>query len=530
MAVDYLSALNSRGSGLNITQIVGSLVDAEIVPKRTKIEKQIEENDLSVSEIGKLRAELAGLSTSLSVTGAGQAYDARSASSAIAIAITDASKATAFDSNLRVTQLAAAQVVEYSGFSSALSVVNAGTLQVSVGGAAATTLTVSAGDTISDIAAALDDLDGVSASVVATGTNAFSLVVKSEIGAAKAITITPSGNSATAGDLAFNLAARTEKVAAADAVLTLDGITITRGSNVIDDLVPGATLTLTETMASAARVQLEERQDIALAELKALVERLNETKAIITEATRRGVNGAPSGPLVGDPTIMAIGRRLAAITTQPIVGFAADPVYLSQIGVRTQRDGTLEVDEATFNAAYANNRHIYRAVFQSLNQATDPGISVRTTARATPPPGVYAFDYVNDTTATLNGTSLITRSGVSPAKEFYAETGPFAGVTIRLESGVAQDTTVMFGRSVLQQIRDFADTLIAKTGDITQREQKFSDRGFELDDELTALEDREASIRERYFARFTAMEQIVTRVKGTGEYMQSIMDAWNKQD
>ena len=294
--------------------------------------------------------------------------------------------------------------------------------------------------------------------------------------------------------------------------------------------MPGATLTLTETMGSAARVQLEERQDIALAELKALVERLNETKAIITEATRRGVNGAPSGPLVGDPTIMAIGRRLAAITTQPIVGFAADPVYLSQIGVRTQRDGTLEVDEATFNAAYANNRHIYRAVFQSLNQATDPGISVRTTARATPPPGVYAFDYVNDTTATLNGTSLITRSGVSPAKEFYAATGPFAGVTIRLESGVAQDTTVMFGRSVLQQIRDFADTLIAKTGDITQREQKFSDRGFELDDELTALEDREASIRERYFARFTAMEQIVTRVKGTGEYMQSIMDAWNKQD
>ncbi|MGA0778489.1 MAG: flagellar cap protein FliD N-terminal domain-containing protein, partial [Gemmobacter sp.] len=84
MAVDYLSALNTRGSGLNITQIVGSLVDAEIVPKRDRIEKQIEENDLSVSEIGKLRAELAGLSSSLSVTGAGQAYDARSASSAIA--------------------------------------------------------------------------------------------------------------------------------------------------------------------------------------------------------------------------------------------------------------------------------------------------------------------------------------------------------------------------------------------------------------------------------------------------------------
>ena len=57
-------------------------VKRALIKRRDRIEKQIEENDLSVSEIGKLRAELAGLSSSLSVTGAGQAYDARSASSA----------------------------------------------------------------------------------------------------------------------------------------------------------------------------------------------------------------------------------------------------------------------------------------------------------------------------------------------------------------------------------------------------------------------------------------------------------------
>ena len=35
MAVDYISALNTKGSGLNITQIVDSLVDAETQPKKT---------------------------------------------------------------------------------------------------------------------------------------------------------------------------------------------------------------------------------------------------------------------------------------------------------------------------------------------------------------------------------------------------------------------------------------------------------------------------------------------------------------
>ena len=37
MAVDYLSAINSKGSGMNITQLVDALVTAEIAPQRNLI-------------------------------------------------------------------------------------------------------------------------------------------------------------------------------------------------------------------------------------------------------------------------------------------------------------------------------------------------------------------------------------------------------------------------------------------------------------------------------------------------------------
>ena len=40
MTVDYLSAINQGGSGLNITQIVDSLVEAEQVPKKTKFNQK----------------------------------------------------------------------------------------------------------------------------------------------------------------------------------------------------------------------------------------------------------------------------------------------------------------------------------------------------------------------------------------------------------------------------------------------------------------------------------------------------------
>jgi hypothetical protein len=42
MAVDYLSAINQSGSGLNITQIVDSLVEAEKAPQENQIQTKID--------------------------------------------------------------------------------------------------------------------------------------------------------------------------------------------------------------------------------------------------------------------------------------------------------------------------------------------------------------------------------------------------------------------------------------------------------------------------------------------------------
>ncbi len=51
MAVDYLSALNV-GSGLNVTQIVDALVDAEKVPQEARIQEQLDERNVSISSLG----------------------------------------------------------------------------------------------------------------------------------------------------------------------------------------------------------------------------------------------------------------------------------------------------------------------------------------------------------------------------------------------------------------------------------------------------------------------------------------------
>ncbi|MGB0795157.1 MAG: flagellar cap protein FliD N-terminal domain-containing protein, partial [Candidatus Puniceispirillaceae bacterium] len=57
MAVDYLSALNV-GSGLNVTQIVDALIDAERVPRETQINKRIDERNVSISALGEVKTEV----------------------------------------------------------------------------------------------------------------------------------------------------------------------------------------------------------------------------------------------------------------------------------------------------------------------------------------------------------------------------------------------------------------------------------------------------------------------------------------
>ena len=54
MTVDYLSALNV-GSGLNVTQIVDALVDAEKVPQ-SQVQEEVDERNISISSLGDVKS------------------------------------------------------------------------------------------------------------------------------------------------------------------------------------------------------------------------------------------------------------------------------------------------------------------------------------------------------------------------------------------------------------------------------------------------------------------------------------------
>ena len=75
MAVDYLSALNTKGSGLNITQIVDSLVNAEKIPQSELINKKITEKSTSISAIGEIKSAMSNFSSTVKALKGATAYN-----------------------------------------------------------------------------------------------------------------------------------------------------------------------------------------------------------------------------------------------------------------------------------------------------------------------------------------------------------------------------------------------------------------------------------------------------------------------
>ena len=133
MAVDYLSALNSKGSGLNITQIVDSLVNAEKIPQSDIINKKITENNTSISAIAEIKSAMSNFSATVKALKGATAFNPTSNSSSLTISVTDSSKATSLNSSVNVTALAAGQTLAFTGFSSTTSVVGAGSLTLQRG-------------------------------------------------------------------------------------------------------------------------------------------------------------------------------------------------------------------------------------------------------------------------------------------------------------------------------------------------------------------------------------------------------------
>ncbi|MCA3807118.1 MAG: flagellar filament capping protein FliD, partial [Burkholderia sp.] len=266
-----------------------------------------------------------------------------------------------------------------------------GTMTLSLGSKSFTVDVNGTNNTLSGIAAAINNTagnPGIVASVVNGSDGAHLVLSSTPTGAANAISVSLSNvagdnglsslgvtstPSTTGGQSTFtsanSSAAWKQSTAAQDAAFTINGIAGTSASNTVTSAITGVTLNLTSAAVSATQPQTltvatdTKTQAAAINNFATLYNTLVTTMGSLSSFT----SGASSqGPLLGDSTLNTIKNALASIVASGVNGNGST-TNLASIGVTLQADGTLQVDNTALNGALQNNPTGVASLFNSTN-------------------------------------------------------------------------------------------------------------------------------------------------------------------
>lgn len=365
------------GSGIDTAALVSQLVDAQFANKNKILASRQETVEAQISAVGRLRSNLNGFATALSNLVAGGTLSTQPVSadtSVLTASLLPGARIAGLSAEVEVQQLATAQVVTSAPIADRTAPVGKGTLTITLGttswsGDTPTGFTPKAGGTpivvtIDDTSNSLNGIAnainaaraGVTATVVTDSTGAR-LSIKGTTGAEQSFTIDVAEDATAPGLAAFAFNPTSQALAltrkADDSIIAVDGVTLRRPGNSVSDVLTGVKLDLTRAVPGRAVAITSVPPTAGLSQaVNDIVATYNELLASAKEDTN-----ATSGVLRTDAGARDVIRRLGTLTSRDLnaTGAAGEPRTLGEIGVKTNRDGTLAVDAEQLARVLAEN-------------------------------------------------------------------------------------------------------------------------------------------------------------------------------
>ena len=395
-------------------------------------------------------------------------------------------------------------------------------------------LTVSSGhnNTLSSIATSLNSITGVSANAINKGDGTYSLVVRSEQGYANALRLTVSETSGDEGLSALSNVsdnATHQTSAALNSRLLVDGVTIERASNTITDLFDGYSLDVTAVTSSSFRLSSSLDKVSSLDTMNSFLDAVNSTRTKLNDWTRIGSETQEAGPLARNIAVKSLKKGINDLLTGSIKGFGSDALYLSELGVRTNQDGTLSLNETTFNAQLDTNSKVFDSIFNTMFSSSSTFLKVeKSSATSNPTPGTYS--YISDgSSATLNAFSMTAKTDSSGNSYFLSNSNAVDTRGIKItESQTVSNAFVFYGKSLVDTMSEYLENTLKTSGDLSKAQSSAGNSIADFNIDLSDIDDRAADLTERYKSQFSAMESAVTSLKSTGDYLTNMMKSWNK--
>ncbi|MBH3413583.1 flagellar filament capping protein FliD [Pseudomonas putida] len=394
MASTLVSSIG-QGTGLNITDMVTALVTADTAAKKAQITRQTSNNSAMISGVGSLRSALTAYQDAMKKLNdpkapSFNAYAAKSANESV-VKVTAGNTAVAGSYDIMVNKLATGSKVASQSFAGgSTSAISAGQLSVSQGGNT-WKLDIASGATLESVRDQINKelgVQGISANIV-NGEGGARLVLSSTTtGAGSDLSLTGIPELEIDGTQQMTAAGGAGYITglAQDAELTIDGLKVTSAKNTVDSAISGMTLELTGTPPVGSTTgpsgTVSADNDGLQKSIQSFVDAYNTLQKAITSLTSTSKDANDNlvlGPLTNDPTTRSLVNDIRKVLSE--VGAGSQLTTLSQLGINTTKDGTLEFNSTKFTAAMSDKKlgsevqELFtgtNGIFDRMNKAIDP--------------------------------------------------------------------------------------------------------------------------------------------------------------
>lgn len=405
-----IGALGS-GSGIDSNKLADQLADANKLVQSQRLTTKKTLLQTQISDYGLLRSSLAKLETSAAALGSADTFNAKALSvpdtKLLGITKLD-SKTVAGSYQLKALQTAQAQSLSSGSFSSTSSPIGKGTLVIRLGDWDANTFavdstktggTITIDDSNNSLTGLRDAINkenmGVTASIVSDG-GGYKLLLTASTGAKNEIEIVATEDAGSSGLAEFNFNAAdkslTQEQEGRDARISINGLVVSRESNHVTDVIDGLEFDLfSSSPDETINLIISEDKSVAEQTIRDFVAAYNTFKAEVDALTGYNAELETNGSLSRDPLAKNLIQSIRTTLSSAVEGLGGGFTNLSNLGIRTELDGTLKIyeNESTgFRAAIDDNFDLVRDLFVPKASSSTPGIEV-TKFSARSQPGSY---------------------------------------------------------------------------------------------------------------------------------------------
>ena len=534
----------STTSTIDWTALIQSAVDAKLT-QATQISTKITSNEAKITAYQTLQTALKTLSSGLSSLAtsmvnslATNVFATRaatisatgdvSASSALSMSVNNG--AATGSHTLTISQIATAHKVAGTTQSSQTTALGySGTFSLGLSGGTTADITVTSDMSLQDVVDAVNaqtSTTNVEASIVQVSSGSYELVLT---GTEDAADITYSSSS---GDDILNKLGVTDSSGAFATVLqtaqaaefTLDGISLTRNTNDITDVLSGVTFDLLQATPSGTTLNISIGTDTSQisSALQTFVTNYNAFRdaVIAQQTTNSDGTAASSAVLFGDGTMRDIMNTL-----QDVLGTSVGGLTMADLGLSFNEKNELEHDTGTLSTILSTNLSGVTTLLSAQTKTSSSQLSVVNTGTS---PQSFTLDLTVDssgnlTAASVGGdSSLFTVSG----NTIVGNSGTaYAGMAFTYTGSTSQSITVTSTQGLATQIYQFAKTASSTTGSLQTLIDNLTSRDETLQAKVDDIKSAAATYQTQLTAQYAKYQAAIESANNTLTYLKALLNA-----